>query len=236
MWESWILVLARSPTPCVPPRAWGSLPTLGAEAGVWAVGVPASMDAQLKMMPRRSEQELCTEDLPCHKLQTSPPHSSWSGRAYRALAAQGAGAQAGAVGEGQGALLGLSRSGLRSVVYTKHRGPWEAAWGPSEARRKTATFDPAEGRGGKGAPSQSCTAGQSKLAVTMAWSHSNPLQTAPLSGGAAQCLRHRLALPAGPLSPAQKPPFLKADPWTPGYLQATYVQAQHPATSIRKPN
>lgn len=83
MWESWILVLARSPTPCVPPRAWGSLPTLGAEAGVWAVGVPASMDAQLKMMPRRSEQELCTEDLPCDKLQGSPPHSSWSGRAYR---------------------------------------------------------------------------------------------------------------------------------------------------------
>lgn len=63
-----------------------------------------------------------------------------------------------------------------------------------------------------------------------------PSRLHPSRAGAAQCLRHRLALPAGPLSPAQKPPFLKADPWTPGYLQATYVQAQHPATSIRKPN
>lgn len=231
MWESWILVLALSPTPFVPPRAWGSLPTLGAEAGVWAVGVPASMgvlqleNAQLKMTPGSSEQELCKRTCPATtskgRLRTAPARAEPAG----ALAAQGAGAQtagtqAGAVGARARELSWASAEAALEVWSTpRHRGPWEAAWAPIRGWKEKATFDPAEGRGGRGAPSKSCTAGQSKLAAPWPVDTATPPDLTPLGASA-----------------AQKPPFLKADPGTPDYVQATYVQAQHPATCIRKPN
>lgn len=208
MWESWILVLALSPTPFVPPRAWGSLPTLGAEAGVWVVGVPASMDvlqlenARLKMTPGSSEQE------PAGAL------------AAQGAGAQAAGAQAGAVGARARELSWASAEAALEVWSTpRHRGPWEATWAPIRGWKEKATFDPAEGRGGRGAPSKSCTAGQSKLAAPWPVDTATPPDLTPLGASA-----------------AQKPPFLKADPGTPDYVQATYDQAQHPATCIRKPN